>query len=347
MGEVNVIYRTRLWQTTDGEVWSKADELYMDRCFQLAHIAEGKTSPNPLVGAVVVCDGKIIGEGFHHKAGEPHAEPNAINSVADKEMLKRATLYVSLEPCSHYGKTPPCADLIIHMGIPRVVVATLDPNPLVAGRGIKMMREAGIDVKIGCMESEALRLNRRFFTFQMFRRPYVVLKWAQTADGFIDKFRQTAEGGPVKISNAITKTLNHKMRTEEDAIMVATRTAVLDNPHLTITKWSGRNPVRILLDKTLKVPKDYKIFDGSAKTIIFTEKKGNGYGKNVEFEVIDFRGDVYGQVLERLYERNILSVIIEGGAQWLQTVIDSGVWDEAHIETGEISLGNGIVAPKL
>lgn len=347
MGEVKVIYHTRLWQTDVDEAWSKEDELYMERCFQLARIAEGKTSPNPMVGAVVVCDGKIIGEGFHHKAGEPHAEPHAINSVKDTAMLRRATLYVSLEPCSHYGKTPPCAELIIRMGIPRVVVATLDPNPLVAGRGIKMMREAGIEVKVGCLEGEALRLNRRFFTFQRFHRPYVVLKWAQTADGFIDRIREKTEGGPVKISNAMTKTLNHQMRTEEDAIMVATRTAVLDNPHLTVTKWCGRNPVRVLLDRTLKVPKGYKIFDESAKTIVFTEKKGSGYGVNVEFEVIDFGGDVYAQVLERLYKRNILSVIIEGGAQWLQTVIDSGVWDEAHIETGEISLGEGVAAPKL
>lgn len=326
------------------------DEIYMSRCLQLALRAEGKTSPNPMVGALLVCDGKIISEGYHHKAGEPHAEPNAIKAVKDKELLKRSTLYVSLEPCSHYGKTPPCSELIINSQIPRVVVGALDPNPLVAGRGIKMMRDAGIEVKVGVLEEEAKFINRRFFTFQTLKRPYIILKWAETADGFMDKVRESkAEGGPVKISNVLTKTLNHQMRANEDAIMVATRTAILDDPHLTVSKWTGNNPLRVLLDGSLKVPMNSRIFDSSAPTLVFTEKRGVGYGENVDFEEIDFSGDVYGQVLEALYKRNILSVIIEGGAKWLQTVIDSGIWDEAYVERGEMVLneGNGVKAPKI
>ncbi len=326
------------------------DEIYMSRCLQLALRAEGKTSPNPMVGALLVCDGKIISEGYHHKAGEPHAEPNAIKAVKDKELLKRSTLYVSLEPCSHYGKTPPCSELIINSQIPRVVVGTLDPNPLVAGRGIKMMRDAGIEVKVGVLEEEAKFINRRFFTFQTLKRPYIILKWAETADGFMDKVRESkAEGGPVKISNVLTKTLNHQMRANEDAIMVATSTAILDDPHLTVSKWTGNNPLRVLLDRSLKVPMNSRIFDSSAPTLVFTEKRGVGYGENVNFEEIDFGGDVYAQVLNALYKRNILSVIIEGGAKWLQTVIDSGIWDEAYVERGEMVLneGNGVKAPKI
>jgi diaminohydroxyphosphoribosylaminopyrimidine deaminase/5-amino-6-(5-phosphoribosylamino)uracil reductase len=246
------------------------DELYMMRCLQLAAMAEGQTSPNPMVGAVIVYDGKIIGEGYHHRAGEPHAEPNAIASVRDEALLKEATMYVSLEPCSHWGKTPPCADLIVRKGLKRVVIATLDPNPKVAGRGVKILQDAGIEVTVGVMEKEARWLNRRFMTVQEKRRPYVILKWAETADGIIDVCRKEKGSGPIKISNSVTKTLNHQVRVEEDAIMVATKTALLDDPHLTVTKWTGKNPVRVLLDRTLRVPADYRIFDGAAKTIVFT-----------------------------------------------------------------------------
>ena len=246
------------------------DELYMMRCLQLAAMAEGQTSPNPMVGAVIVYDGRIIGEGYHHRAGEPHAEPNAIASVADESLLKEATMYVSLEPCSHWGKTPPCADLIVRKGLKRVVIATLDPNPKVAGRGVKILQDAGIEVVVGVMEEEARWLNRRFMTVQEKRRPYVILKWAETVDGIIDVCRKEKGSGPIKISNSVTKTLNHQVRVEEDAIMVATKTALLDDPHLTVTKWTGRNPVRVLLDRTLRVPMDYRIFDDAARTIVFT-----------------------------------------------------------------------------
>lgn len=327
------------------------DEVYMQRCLQLALRAEGCTSPNPMVGALLVADGRIIAEGYHHRAGLPHAEPNAINQVADSELLRKATLYVSLEPCSHYGKTPPCCDLIIRKHIPKVVIATLDPNPLVAGRGVRMLQEAGVDVVVGVLQKEAQHLNRRFFTYQLHHRPYVILKWAQTADGFIDYERKEKGSGPLKISDAVTKTLNHQMRTTEDAIMVATRTAILDDPHLTVTKWCGKNPLRVLLDRTLKVPAGSRIFDEAAKTLVFTEQSADCELRidrpNIEYCQIDFNSDIVSQVLNALYERQILSVIIEGGSQWLQTVIDSGLWDEAHVETGRMMAGEGIKAPEI
>ncbi len=330
------------------------DILYMQRCLQLAQMAEGDTSPNPMVGVVIVCCDKIIGEGYHHRAGEPHAEPNAIASVEDKSLLRKSTMYVSLEPCSHYGKTPPCADLIVSMGLKRVVVATLDPNPQVAGRGVEILRKAGIDVEVGVLENEARYLNRRFLTFQEKKRPYIILKWAETADGFIDKLRQEREDGPVKISNSITKTLNHQVRTQEDAIMVATRTALLDNPHLTVTKWSGKNPLRLLLDRRCAVPEDYKIFDDAAKTLVFTSERvdENVVAKctnreNVEYIALDFSKSLAMQVVEHLYLRGVHSVIIEGGTQWLQTFINEKLWDEARIEYSQNSLGCGVKSPKI
>ena len=320
----------------------KQDELYMMRCLQLAAMAEGQTSPNPMVGAVIVHDGKIIGEGYHHRAGEPHAEPNAIASVRDESLLKEATMYVSLEPCSHWGKTPPCADLIVRKGLKRVVIATLDPNPKVAGRGVKILQDAGIEVTVGVMEEEARWLNRRFMTVQEKHRPYVILKWAETEDGIIDVCRTEKGNGPIKISNFVTKTLNHQVRVEEDAIMVATNTALLDDPHLTVTKWTGKNPVRVLLDRTLRVPADYRIFDEAAKTIVFTNAQctmhNAQFGDNVEFVGVDFEGDIVQSVMDELYKRGIMSIIIEGGAKWLQTVIDSGLWDEARVERGSHSI---------
>ena len=346
------------------------DELYMMRCLQLAAMAEGQTSPNPMVGAVIVHDGRIIGEGYHHCAGEPHAEPNAIASVKDESLLREATMYVSLEPCSHWGKTPPCADLIVRKGLNSVVIATLDPNPKVAGRGVKILQDAGVEVTVGVMEEEARWLNRRFMTVQEKHRPYVILKWAETADGIIDVCRKEKGSGPIKISNSVTKTLNHQVRVEEDAIMVATKTALLDDPHLTVTKWTGRNPVRVLLDRSLRVPVDYRIFDDAARTIVFCSQQSivnsqRSVGDNVEFVGIDFEGDVVSAVMDELYKRGVMSIIVEGGAQWLQTVIDSGLWDEARVERGPHSIRcimynakctieeaqklsqNGVKAPKL
>ena len=322
--------------------YAEQDELYMMRCLQLAAMAEGQTSPNPMVGAVIVHGGRIIGEGYLHRAGEPHAEPNAIASVEDESLLKEATMYVSLEPCSHWGKTPPCADLIVRKGLKRVVIATLDPNPKVAGRGVKILQEAGIEVTVGVMEEEARWLNRRFMTVQEKRRPYVILKWAETEDGIIDVCREEKGGGPIKISNSVTKTLNHQVRVEEDAIMVATNTALLDDPHLTVTKWTGKNPVRVLLDRTLRVPADYRIFDEAARTLVFTNAQctmhNAQFDDNVEFVGVDFEGDIVQEVMDELYKRGIMSIIIEGGAKWLQTVIDSGLWDEARVERGPHSI---------
>lgn len=327
------------------------DRKYMCRCLQLAAMAEGMTSPNPMVGAVVVYNDRIIGEGYHHKAGEPHAEPNAINSVKDKELLKYSTLYVSLEPCSHWGKTPPCADLIVRSGIKRVVVAITDPNPQVSGKGIEILRSAGIEVEVGVMSEEARWLNRRFLTFQEKRRPYVILKWAETADGFIDILRKERGNGPLKISNSITKTLNHRIRTTEDAIMVATRTALLDNPHLTVTKWSGKNPVRLLLDRNCRIASDAKIYDKAAKTIVFTSEEGfrlrPSVGENIEFEIVDFNENLVSQVLDILVRHKIESVIIEGGSCWLQTFIDENLWDEAKIEVSKQIIESGVKAPEI
>lgn len=327
------------------------DEQMMRRCFQLALMAEGYTSPNPLVGAVIVNNGKIIGEGYHHRAGMPHAEPNAIHSVADDKLLESSTLYVSLEPCSHWGKTPPCASLIIEKKIPRVVVAMLDPNPKVSGRGVKMMQEAGIDVTVGLLEAEARWINRRFLSVQEHHRPYVILKWAETADHFIDAARCSEERKPLRISNNITKTLNHHLRATEDAIMVATDTACLDNPHLTITKWAGQNPTRVILDRTCRIPAESRIFDSAATTVIFTAEtdktKYQTSDDNVKYIIVDFDDNLLPQIFAHLIAENINSVIIEGGSRWLQTVIDSGLWDEARVETAPTKIGCGTPGPTI
>lgn len=322
------------------------DELYMRRCLQLAAQAAGQTAPNPMVGAVVVCNDRIIGEGYHHRCGEPHAEVNAIASVQQPELLRQSTLYVNLEPCSHYGKTPPCAKLIIDKKIPRVVVGMGDPNERVNGRGIAMLREAGVEVVTFVLEEACRHLNRRFVTFHTQRRPYVILKWAQTADGFIDKLRTDRHTPPLRISNNITKTLNHQMRTEESAILVGTNTALLDNPHLTARKWSGRNPVRMLVDRTLRIPTDYNLYDGTVPTVIFTDETAEN-STNITFVQLDFGRNIAPQILDYLYQNNLQSIIVEGGRQLLQAFIDAGLWDEAHIETAPIAIEQGVPAPKI
>lgn len=322
------------------------DEIYMGRCLQLAEQAAGETSPNPMVGAVIVYKGRIIGEGYHKHYGQAHAEVNAIASVKNPELLKDATMYVSLEPCSHYGKTPPCSKLIIDKHIKKVVIGMTDPNPKVCGRGIKMLKEAGVEVEKGVLEKECFELNRRFITFFIKKRPYVILKWAQTSDGFIDKIRTDPAIPPLKISNEITKTLNHQIRSEEAAILVGTNTALLDNPKLTTTKWDGHNPVRVILDKDRRIPETYHIFDGKAPTLIFTEKdcQNTDY---VEYIKIHFEENVVPQILNVLYQKEINSVIVEGGTHTLTSFIESGLWDECHIETSPVKIGNGVKAPKI
>ena len=322
------------------------NELYMSRCLQLAQQAEGHTAPNPMVGAVIVCDGVIIGEGYHHRCGEPHAEVNAIRSVNDQNLLMKSTLYVNLEPCSHYGKTPPCAQLIIDKKIPRVVVGMGDPNPKVNGRGIQMLREAGVEVVENVLNQQCHILNKRFVTMYTKKRPFVILKWAQTQDGFIDAWRTTSEIPPLRISNEVTKTLNHQIRSIESAILVGTNTALLDNPHLTARKWNTRNPVRMVVDKSLRVPSDYRIYDQTTPTVIFTDKMVENK-TNITFVKLDFSKAIVPQIVDYLYQENLSSLIVEGGTQLLQAFIDANLWDEVYIETSPEIIGAGVKAPNI
>lgn len=318
----------------------------MRRCLELATSGSGHTEPNPMVGAVVVCDGKIIGEGYHRRCGEAHAEVNAIASVKNEELLSKSTIYVSLEPCSHYGKTPPCSELIIRKGIPRVVVACLDPFPAVSGRGVRMLREAGIEVVTGVLEKEARELNKVFMTVQEKHRPYIRLKWAQSNDGFIDKIRESAEEKPVVFSTPESQVRVHKMRAESAAILVGTNTALLDNPSLNVRKWSGKNPVRMVLDRSLKIPQDYHLMDGSVETLVFTGKNAENR-ENLTYINIDFSGNVIQQILDEMMSRKLHSLLVEGGSNLLSQFIGSSLWDEAWIETAGITLGCGVTAPQL
>lgn len=325
------------------------DEVYMQRCLQLALNGKGFVNPNPMVGAVVVHRGKIIGEGYHRQYGEAHAEVNAIGSVADKSLLKESTIYVSLEPCSHYGKTPPCAQLIIDMEIPRVVIACLDPYPAVSGRGIEMLRAAGVDVTFGVLEKEARELNKEFFIAQTYDRPYVYLKWAQTKDGFIDKVRPDGEKPtPTPISNDFCRMLVHKKRAEVGGIMIGTNTAVNDNPSLTTRYWYGRSPVRIILDRTGRIPAGYTVFDGKVETIVFTEQDVlRPFVENLTFIQVKFDETLVENILSVLKDRKINSVLVEGGRKLLQSFIDKRLWDEAFIETSSACFGDGVKAPTI
>lgn len=317
----------------------------MSRCIQLGKNGLGSTYPNPLVGSVIVHNGEIIGEGWHYKAGQPHAEVNAIRSVENQELLKEATIYVSLEPCSHFGKTPPCVDLIIESGIKKVIVGSLDPNPKVAGRGIKKLMETGCELIVGVLENDCDELNKRFFTFHQKKRPYIFLKWAETADGFISPKSETRkETKPVWITNEFSRQLVHKMRGEEQSILVGTNTVLQDNPSLTVRNWTGENPVRIVVDRNLKIPKDLSVFDASSKTIAINEKETKT-SENVDFEKILFSEEIPKQICEVLFQRNIQSVIIEGGAKTLQSFIDANLWDEALVFSGNKTFGEGIKAP--
>lgn len=323
------------------------DEIFMRRCIELAKCGFGTASPNPMVGAVIVCDGKIIGEGWHRKCGEAHAEVNAVNSVADKSLLKKSTIYVSLEPCAHVGRTPACADMLIREGIPNIVVGSIDPFEKVAGKGIEKLKNAGRNVKIGVLSDECDWLNHRFFTFHTKHRPYVILKWAQTADGFIDSIRNDSQTPPLKITDRHFSTLVHKWRTEEDAILVGTSTAILDNPQLTARLWSGRNPVRVCIDRELTIPRSSKIFNSQAKTIVINSSR-NECDENIIFCKADSNENIVSQTLEILYHNDIQSVIVEGGGQTLNSFIASGLWDEARVFTNShMSIGNGIKAPEF
>ena len=321
------------------------DEKYIARCIQLAKNGLCNAAPNPMVGAVIVHNDTIIGEGYHIRCGEAHAEVNAVRSVKDKSLLKESTIYVSLEPCSHHGKTPPCADLIINKGIPRVVVGCQDPFSLVAGRGIAKLREAGIEVKVGVLEKECRQLIRRFVTFNTLRRPFITLKWAESADGFIDLHR--TEGHPYIFSSPLSSMLVHKRRAEHSAILVGRRTALLDNPSLTTRNWYGKNPVRMVIDKDLTLPKHLALFDGSVRTLVFTQREDTSNRPNVEHIRLDFKIDILPQIMEVLYKEKLQSLMVEGGSILLQSFIDAGCWDEAYIEQSDAHLKDGVKAPSF
>lgn len=320
-------------------------EKFMQRCLDLAKNGLGTTYPNPLVGSVIVVDNQIIGEGWHKKAGEAHAEINAINSVAHVSLLERATIYVNLEPCSHFGKTPPCVDAIIKHKIPKVVIGSSDPNPLVAGKGIQKLVEAGINVEVGVLDQQCLVLNRRFFTSQTKNRPFIILKWAESADGFVApiKTEKKSLGAPVWISNKLSQQWVHKWRTEEQAILIGTKTALEDNPQLTSRSYFGNNPIRIVIDRLQKIPKENYIFDNQSKTILLSESENTNEG--VVSEKIDFSQNVAQQIVEVLQRNSIISVIIEGGTKTLQTFIDADLWDEARVFKSVNHLGSGVTSP--
>lgn len=320
-------------------------EEYMQRCLDLAQLGIGEVAPNPMVGCVIVHNGRIIGEGYHEKYGQAHAEVNAIRSVKNQELLCESTLYVSLEPCAHFGKTPPCSDLIIEKRIPKVVVGMVDPFAKVAGKGIEKMRAAGVEVEVGLLEKKCRNLNRRFFTFHEKKRPYVILKWAQTLDGFIDTDR-TETVHPTWITNALAKRLVHKQRSEESAILIGTNTAQYDNPALTVREWSGRQPIRMVIDRTDRLSSNLTIFDHKAPTWVFTENE-SADEENLKFIKLDFSQNILPQLMDELYRREVLSVIVEGGSELLNSFLAIGLWDEAFVYTGNQFFGKGVAAPHI
>ncbi len=304
------------------------DQIYLQRCLELAKKALGKTYPNPMVGSVIVHEGKIIGEGYHLKAGEPHAEVNAVRSVKNIELLKESTIYVSLEPCSHFGKTPPCANMIVEHGFKKVVIGTVDLHEKVNGKGIEILVNAGIEVASGKLDQESRELNKRFFTFHEKKRPFIILKWAQSGDGFLDQIFK-----PAQIGNPLTKQFVHQLRSEEHAILVGTNTALNDNPSLTVREVEGRNPLRILIDFDLKVSTDAKIYNEEAQTLVFNAEK-SAAENNIKFIKIE-KENFLEDLMNKLFEEKIQSVIIEGGSYTLQQFIDANLWDEAIIIKNE------------
>lgn len=321
-------------------------EKHILRCLYIAKNGIGTTRPNPSVGAVVVLNGEIIGEGFTSPYGGNHAEVNAINAVKDTSQLKEATIYVTLEPCSHFGKTPPCADLIVKHQIKNVVIGCVDSNSLVAGKGIERLKKAGCNVIVGVLEAECKKHHKRFFTVQDKKRPYIILKWAETSNGFIAPLTKN-EAKPVWISNVYSQQLVHKWRAEEHAILVGTNTVIADNPMLNVRSWKGDNPIRVVLDRTLRIPKEAHVFDKTVKTIVFTALEHPVSSENLIFETVDFSKNLAEQVCQVLHKHHIQSVIIEGGLQTLHSFIDAGLWDEARIFVGESAFENGVEAPLI
>ena len=317
------------------------DELYMRRAIELAELGSGYVSPNPMVGCVIVHQNKIIGEGYHQVYGGPHAEPNAIQAVEDPSLLSESTVYVSLEPCAHWGKTPPCANLLVDKKVKKVVIGAVDSNPLVGGKGIQILKDAGIEVISGILEKEVREQNKRFFTFMEKERPYVILKWAQTWDGFVARENFDSKW----ISNSYSRQIVHKWRSEEDAILVGTSTAKYDNPRLNVRDWEGRNPVRIVLDRNLSLDEGLYLFDRSQHTLCYNQVRSEK-SENLEWVKLT---DGFGveEILEDLYQRKIQSLIVEGGAKVLKSFIEKELWDEARVFTGQIQFGKGIPAPLI
>jgi diaminohydroxyphosphoribosylaminopyrimidine deaminase / 5-amino-6-(5-phosphoribosylamino)uracil reductase len=319
----------------------------MKRCIDLARLGCGSTAPNPMVGSVIVYGDRIVGEGYHRKAGSAHAEVNAIGSVKDRDVLAKSILYVNLEPCTHTGKTPPCSDLIINCRIPSVVIGTSDPHEVVSGKGITCLRQAGIAVTTGICRDSCIDLNKRFFTYHLLKRPYIILKWAQSSDGFIDVIREKSNPArPNWISNDLSRMLVHKWRTEEQAIMVGTHTALLDNPRLNAREWPGNNPLRIVLDRTLRLPANLHLFDQQIDTLILNEIRDETVGL-CRYMKIPFTRNLLPSVMNLLHEQGIQSMIVEGGKKLLESFIASGLWDEARIFTGQRPFGSGIKAPEI
>lgn len=324
------------------------DEIYIKRCNQLAINGLGNTYPNPLVGSVIVNDNKIIGEGFHIKAGLPHAEINAINTVKNKELLKNSTLYVNLEPCSHWGKTPPCAEKIVQLKIPNVVVGTIDTTDKVAGKGIDFMRKNGVNVTVGICEVISREINKRFFTFHEKKRPFIILKWAESQDGFIDIIHNNSKKKePIWITGKTEQILVHKWRTQEQAILVGTNTVLNDNPQLTSRFWFGQNPLRLIIDKKLQLLKNFHVSDSSTPTLIFNDLQDIQLNENLSLVKIFDENNYLEEILQYLYNIKIQSVIIEGGAFLIQKCIENNFWDEARVFIGNDYNFAGTKAPKL
>ncbi|EOZ96550.1 Diaminohydroxyphosphoribosylaminopyrimidine deaminase [Indibacter alkaliphilus LW1] len=317
------------------------DEEFMQRALDLARQGEGNVRPNPMVGCVIVYLDRIIGEGYHMAYGGPHAEPNAIGAVRDQELLNEATVYVNLEPCAHWGKTPPCADLLVKTKVKKVVIACVDSNPLVGGKGISKLLNAGIEVETGVLEREAKELNRRFFTYIEKKRPYVLLKWAETLDGFVARENFDSKW----ISNTYSRQLVHKWRSEEAAIMVGTSTAQYDNPKLNVRDWSGNDPIRVVIDRHLTLDPNLYLFDHSQSTICYNQLKQESE-ENLEFVQMPADFEIE-EVLQDLYNKKVQSILVEGGSQILNKFISKNLWDEARVFTGPVSFGKGIKAPNI
>lgn len=314
----------------------------MHRAMELARLGFGNVSPNPMVGCVIVYKEKIIGEGFHQQYGGPHAEVNAVNSVEGKSKLSESTVYVTLEPCAHFGKTPPCANLLAQHQVKKVVIANIDPNPLVAGKGIEILKNAGIEVKTGVLEDEGKDLNKRFFTSFARERPYVILKWAETADGFIARKNFDSKW----ISNEYSRKLAHKWRAEEDGILVGKNTAKYDNPTLNVRDWEGKDPLRIVIDHQLELDQNLNLFDKKIPTLCYNLKKSQKVDEALSFVKLK-KASFFHELSDDLHKRKIQSIIVEGGSNTIQSFIDAGLWDEARVFQSNTCFGNGIQSPQL